>query len=267
MATQLGGQKLSQELSIEEVLTQTFELYSRKFPIFLIPVLIASLTIGILGIPIRNYVEGAIADLEPSAPPEVILEWFHTYFPTLLCMTAVVIIISLIVSAVAHGICIKIVSDMIEKGNASLEEAFHFTVYKLLSLMVVTIITGILIVLGFIALAVPGIILVMMFSLVVQVLIIEDVGALDSLSRSRRLVSNRWLKTFVLLLIVYAIILFVGFVGNLIGTPFGDVGSIVSSIIAAFVEPILPISLTVYYYSMLAKEEQLRVPPPPPPPF
>lgn len=265
MITQLDGQKPPQELSIEEVLTRTFELYSRKFAIFLIPVLIASLTTGIISIPLRNYVEGAMADLEPSAPPEVVLKWFHTYLPTLLCMTAVVTIISLIVNAIAHGICIKFVSNLIEKGNASLEEAFHFTVYKLFSLLVVTIITGILTALGFIALVVPGIILAIMFSLVVQVVIVEDVGALDSLSRSRRLVSNRWLKTFVLLLIVYAIILFVSFVGSLIGTPFGGASLIVSSIIAAFVQPILPISLTVYYYSMLAKEEQLRVPPPPPP--
>jgi len=37
-------------------------------------------------------------------------------------------------------------------------------------------------------------------------------------------------------------------------------------IITAFVQPIIPISLTAYYYSMLAKEQQ-RIPPPPPPPF
>lgn len=248
-------------------MTRVFDLYSRKFAIFLIPILIASLTTGIISIPLRNYVEEAMANLEPSASPEVVLEWFNTYLPTLLCMTAVVIIMSLIVNAIAHGICVKFVSDLIEKGDASLEEAFHFTGYKLFSLLVVAIITGILTAVGFVALVVPGIILVIMFSLVVQVIIIEDVGALDSLSRSRRLVSNRWSKTFVLLLIVYALILFVSFVGSLIGTPFGDAGLVVSSIIAALVQPILPISLTVYYYSMLAKEEQLRVPPPPSPPF
>jgi hypothetical protein len=266
MITESDSQKPPRELSIEEVLTRTFELYSRKFAMFLILGLIASLTTGILSIPLRNYVEAAMVDFEPSASPEVVLEWVNMYLPTLLCVTAVVIIISLIVNAIAHGICSRLVSDMIEKGDASLEEAFQFTVCKLFSLLVVVIITGILTALGFIAIVVPGIVLTLMFCLVVQVVIIEDV-ALDSLSRSRRLVSNRWLKTFVLLLIVCAIVLFVSFVGSLIGSPFGAAGSVVSSIIAAFVQPVLPISLTVYYYSMLAKEEQLRVPPPPPPPF
>jgi uncharacterized membrane protein len=138
-------------------------------------------------------------------------------------------------------------------------------VTKLLSLLVAALITGILIGLGFLALIVPGIILYIMFYLVVPTIIIEDIGAFDSLSRSRRLVSNRWLKTFVLFLIVGLITGLVAFIGNLIGTPLGIYRWFLSSIIAAFVQPILPISLTVYYYSMLAKGEQMVLPPPPPP--
>lgn len=133
--------------------------------------------------------------------------------------------------------------------------------------MVATLIKWMLIVLGFLALIVPGIILAMMFYLVVPVIIIENAGALESLSRSRRLVSNRWFKTFILSLIVIIIVFFVSFVGNLIGSPFGAFGWLVSSIIAAFVRPILPISTTVYYYSMAGREAQRRLPPPPPPPF
>jgi TRAP-type C4-dicarboxylate transport system permease large subunit len=262
---QSNSQKPSQELSIEEVLTRTFELYSHNFIQFLIPLLVATLVSGSLGTLTTRYIE-IMPPPEYGAPPEI-WNWIWSYVVTLLAITFIVGIISWMVSTIANGICVRFASDLMEKGNASLEDALNFTVFKLLSLLVAAIITGILIVLGLIALFVPGIILAIMFSLVVQVIIIEDVGALDSLSRSRRLVSSRWSKTFVLLLIVYIIILFVGFVGNLIGTPFGGAGSIVSSVIATFVARIIPISLTVYYYSMVAKEEQLRVPPPPPPPF
>jgi hypothetical protein len=265
MIIQSNSQKPPRELSIEEVLTRTFELYSHNFIRFFIPLLVATLISGSLGTLITSYIE-TMPTPEYGTPPET-WNWIWSYIGTLLAITFVVGIISWIVSTIANGICVKFASDLMEKGNASLEDALNFAFFKLLSLLVAAIITGILIVLGLIALFVPGIILAIMFSLVVQVIIIEDVGALDSLSRSRRLVRNRWSKTFVLLLIVYIIILFVGFVGNLIGTPFGGAGSIVSGVIAAFVAPIIPISLTVYYYSMLAKEEQLRVPPPPPPPF
>jgi len=114
---------------------------------------------------------------------------------------------------------------------------------------------------------VPGLIIYIMFFLVIPAIMIEDAGALDSLSRSRSLVSNQWLKTFVLALIVGLIIGIPVFILDLIMAPLGIYRSLVSSIIIAFVQPIIPISLIVYYYSMLAKEEQQRTPPPPPPPF
>lgn len=42
--------------------------------------------------------------------------------------------------------------------------------------------------------------------------------------------------------------------------------TLVGSVAAAFVQPIIPISITIYYYAMVAKEAK-RVPPPPSPPF
>ena len=186
---------------------------------------------------------------------------------TLLAIVFVLVIISWIIGNITSGLCVKCASDLIEKGKTSLGESFNFTVYKLPSLLIATLIVGILTVIGLLALIVPGIILHIMFYLVVPAIIIENIGVFDSLSRSRKLVSNRWLKTFVLALIVYLIIGIAAFVVSLITAPFGIYSSLVGSIITALIQPILPISLTVYYYSMSAKEEQRRILPPPPPPF
>jgi hypothetical protein len=65
---------------------------------------------------------------------------------------------------------------------------------------------------------------------------------------------------------VYLVVFFTSYVGRLIGQPLGLFSVMASNITAAFVQPIIPISITVYYYAMLAKEAQ-RIPPPPPPPF
>jgi uncharacterized membrane protein len=130
---------------------------------------------------------------------------------------------------------------------------FNFTISKLLSLLAVSIITGILIFVGIIALVIPGIILAIMFSLVVPTIMIEDTGSLESLSRSRRLVSHRWLKTFALLLILTLIMGVASYIAGLIGAPFGLAGTFVTNILTAFVQPILPIGSTLYYYSMIAR--------------
>lgn len=262
----MSVQKPSRELSIEEILTWTFELYSKNFVMFLIPILITALISGSLTAILTNYIE-RMPFPGSGASQEELLNWFWSYIATLLTMGFILGTVSWVIGTIMNGVCIKYASELIEKGMASLGEAFNFTVYKLLSLLAAALITGILIGLGFLALIVPGIIIVIMFYLVVPVIVIEDAEALESLSRSRRLVSSRWFKTFILALIVCITIFFVSFIGALIGGPFGDFSWLVSSVIAAFVEPIFPISMTVYYYSMVGREAQRRVPRPQPPPF
>lgn len=257
-------QKPSRELSIEQVLTLTFELYSKNFIRFFIPILIAALISGSLSGALSKYIE-SIPLLEYGASEEAILNWFSNYIGTLIIIGFTLGIVSWVIGTIVNGVCVKYASDSMEKDKASLGEAFGFAAYKLLSLLAVAFITVILIALGFVALIVPGIILTVMFYLVFPVIIIEDVGAFESLSRSRRLVSHRWFKTFILSLIVGIIILFATIIGSLIGGPFGEFRWLVSSIIAAFVEPVLPISTTIYYYSMVGREEQQRIQPPPPP--
>ena len=258
-------QKPSRELSIEETLTYTFDIYSRNFIIFFIPFLIAGLISGILSVPILSHVS-KISQIDFTGPPDVVWSQLWNFILTLLALVLLLGIISWIIGSVISGVCVKCASELIEKGKASLGESFNFTVYKLPSLLIATLIAGILTALGLLALIVPGIIIYIMFYLVIPAIMIENIGALDSLSRSRRLVSNRWLKTFVLALIVGLILGIAAFILNLIMAPLGIYSSLVGSVITAFVQPIIPISLTVYYYSMLAKEQQ-RILPPPPPPF
>jgi hypothetical protein len=261
----LNLQKPSRELSIEETLTYTFDIYSRNFIIFFIPFLIAGLISGILSVPILSHVS-KISQIDFTGPPDVVWSQLWNFILTLLALVLLLGIISWIIGSVISGVCVKCASELIEKGKASLGESFNFTVYKLPSLLIATLIAGILTALGLLALIVPGIIIYIMFYLVIPAIMIENIGALDSLSRSRRLVSNRWLKTFVLALIVGLILGIAAFILNLIMAPLGIYSSLVGSVITAFVQPIIPISLTVYYYSMLAKEQQ-RILPPPPPPF
>jgi hypothetical protein len=100
---------------------------------------------------------------------------------------------------------------------------------------------------------IPGIILAIMFSLVVPVIIIESIGVRKSLSRSRLLVNLRWLKTLGLLLLFQITIGMVGSIISVLTGSLGLVGPVASSILLAFIQPILPIGLTLYYYSMIAR--------------
>jgi hypothetical protein len=246
------NRKPTRELNIGEIITMTFGLYSEKFIQYLIPFLIAGAITGILTMVISAVII-IPATLSPTATPEEILAWLPGYFAAVLALAIVTGIIGWIISMITQGIGVKFTADTLEKGQATLLTSFNFTVSKLLSLLAVSIITGTLIVIGFIALVIPGIILAIIFSLVVPAIIIENTGALESLSRSRLLVSHRWLKTFGLLLLLYVIIGIVSVLLGIISAPFGIAATLVSSMLAAFIQPILPIALTLYYYSMIAR--------------
>ena len=69
----------------------------------------------------------------------------------------------------------------------------------------VAFITGLIVILSIICLVVPGVIFAIMFSITVPVIMIEYVGVMESLSRSRKLVSNRWKRVFAVLLLVLLI--------------------------------------------------------------
>jgi uncharacterized protein YybS (DUF2232 family) len=157
---------------------------------------------------------------------------------------------------------IKCTSDILEKGSSTIQEGFSFAVSKLVSLVGVSIISGILIIVGLFLFYVPGIIFMIMFSLAVPVVVIERKGVFESLGRSRKLVSHRWGKTFVLLLIIGMVLVAVSWISTVVTNPFGNARWIVGSVITAFVTPIFPIATTFLYYSMIAREA-LRLPPPP----
>jgi flagellar biosynthesis protein FlhB len=247
----MSRKRPSKELSIGEVISESFAIYSANFMQYLIPFLAAAVVTGFLTTLVSFAI--IVPAFSPPSVAEQLWSWLWAYLGLIIASALATAIISWIVGYIAQGIAVKFTSDTLDKGQANLQTSFNFTMSKLLSILAASIITGILIFVGLLALIIPGIILAIMFSLVVQTIIVEDTGALESLSRSRRLVSNRWLKTFVLLLVLYIILGIVSVIAGQIARPFGLVSSLVSNIITAFIQPILPIGLTLHYYSMMAR--------------
>jgi len=261
--TRMRIEKPSYELSVGEIISRSFYLYRARFLLFFLPSLVAGIITGILTSAIFWYLP-----LPPSpttgASPRTVTQWFWDVVTALIITAVLLGLVSAVISAIITGTVIKCASDIIEKGRGSLQEGFRFAMSKLVSLLGASVITGILIIVGLFLFVAPGIIFMVMFSLVVPTVIIEQKGVFESLARSRGLVSHRWGKTFVLFLILGLIILVVSWILTVITAPLGVVSSIVDSAIAAFVTPILPIATTFLYYSMVAREAS-QLPPPPPP--
>jgi hypothetical protein len=203
--------------------------------------------------------------LPPNATPQQVSSWFGSFFGAFFVYIGAIFIATIVFFPIAQGTAIKLASEQTEKGKADLRASIRFTTSRLLSIWALSIVVGIIVFLGFIALIIPGIILAIMFSLAFPVLIIENKGFSESMSRSRLLVGHRWLKTFVVYLILAIIVGISTAIVSAIAAPFGVASPVVSGILSALYEPLLPILLVVYYYSNHARISAGQMPPPPPP--
>jgi hypothetical protein len=259
--------KPNRELSLSESFNLIFSLYRRHFLIIYIPILISQLIV--LGT--SFYLFGMLAQklLPPPLPtetPSVLMSWLLSFMVPFIEMIAIVGIISWILGAIISGTCVRIASDSVETGTASLGRAFTFTLGRVLTLLAAMFIAGILAGIGLVLLIVPGIIITIIFYLIAPCILIEGSGVMQSFSRSIKLLSGRWLKTFAFIFIIGVITLIIAWIGGLISGYLGGAGWIAGSIIDSFAVMIYPIALAVYYYSMLARERGPAQPPPVPAP-
>lgn len=216
----------------------------RYFPIFLI----IETIIGVSTATLQSFfVPSLLLTNTPpgqTATPGVV-------FTTLIIILFVSALISVVLGSIATGIGILISSQIIENKSINLRGLVWIIVKRLLSIWALTIIVGIIVFLGLLALIVPGIILAIMFSLALPVLLIENIGVTESMGRSRQLVGGRWLKSFGIYLVMGLIIGVISLAvsGGTAVIPFPFLRTIVTSIISAFYAPLMPILLAVYYYS------------------
>lgn len=264
----MNVEKPSRELSIGEILSLTLNLYLSKFLQFFLPFLIAGIITGL-----STYAITSSFPLPTPPPPSMrpsyqeTFEWFSAFLSTVIIIGVLSALVTLIVTTPTTGIIIKYASDQIEKGTSNLGASLNFIISKLPSLLIAQFITGILTAIGMLLFFIPGIIISIMFLLIIPAIIVEQKGAFESFGRSRRLVSNRWLKTFALLLIVGTILGTVIGIVNLLTLPlnstYPNISFLIINIAFSFVAPISPIAITYLYYAMVARE----IPPPPQPPF
>ena len=248
-------QGIGRELGLGEVISKTFDVYRRDFSKYFVLFAIVGVIVQVVTTLAQQAFVLPTPPVNPT--PQQFSSWFSALFAALFLLIAVIFVVNIVFSTIAEGSAVKLASERITKGRVNLGASVRFAVSRLLSIWALSIIVGIIVVLGFIALIIPGIILAIMYSLALPVLLLENKGVFDSMGRSRQLVSHRWGKTFgtflVLLIIVIITSVIVSAITRLLG---GVIGPIANGILSAFYQPLFPILMVVYYYSNLARISQ-----------
>jgi len=242
-------ERIARELSLGEVISKSFGLYRRDFLKYFLLFLVID---TVAGVTVALAVSGFnFASLPSNPTPEQLSSWWSSVSGAL-ALFVLVTILAFVLSALAVAVTTKMASDVIEGRGASFGSALKFGASKLIFVFGLTLLVGIIVGLGSI-LIIPGIILAIMFSLAVPALVIENAGVVGSLGRSRELVGHRWLKTFATFLVLLVIVVAIEIVVSVVSLAFGGARLVVSGALGAVAVPLIPIALTVYFYSNRAR--------------
>ena len=185
-----------------------------------------------------------------------------------LYVTAIVAaaLLGVVANTVATGSCFKAVADAYLGEQPTWRSSLRFALARIHSILWITILGGIVTVIGFVFCIIPGLYLWIAFAVAVPVLLTEGVKGSKALGRSRQLVKGRWWGTFgvVLLGTILAGIVSAAIgglarlaggsadansvAGFLVNTVSGTLGSMISTpFTAAFV--------TVLYFDLRVRKE------------
>jgi hypothetical protein len=174
-------------------------------------------------------------------------------------------LLSWLATALATAACFAIVSAAYLGRETTWRDSLGFAASRFRPLLWLYTVYGVLLVLAFFALIVPGVYLFVAWAVAVPVLLFEDVRGRKALRRSRELLKGRWWPTAAVLLLATILAVIVQFAisgalggvftvggGEVVNVVAGGVADAVSSILTT---PFVAAATTVLYFDALVRKE------------
>jgi len=167
-------------------------------------------------------------------------------------LALVAVVTSLVATTLFTGMVVELVADIQDgRRDASVGQLLKAVVPVLGQLILVGIIAGVGIVIGFIMLIVPGLILITIWSLAAPVVVLEQPGALRALGRSRELVRGNGWQVFGVILLLDVLVVFIGSAIEIAAASAGSGAGIVARVIVGVLSaPLSALAAAVLYFEL-----------------
>jgi hypothetical protein len=151
-------------------------------------------------------------------------------------------ILTLLATVLYAGYTVKLVQDVRDgRLDASMGELLSAAMPYIGTLILNGIMFGIAVFFGFLALIVPGLILITIWSVVAPSIVVENRGAIEAFGRSRELVRGNGWPVFGAIVLAFLILIVVYIVAAAIGSAVaGDAGTVVMAIVANIIAAPVP---------------------------
>ncbi len=220
-------------IDIGAVLSQVVETYQKYLGVLVSAALIVFLPVAVLAAIFSNSGAGSL----------------------------LVSIVSIVASFWFTGVVVKLVQDVQDgRLDASLGELFNSVTPVLFPLILLGIVAGIGIGIGFVLLIVPGLILITIWSVAAPALVLERTGVFESLGRSRALVRGNGWQVFGVIVAIFAITIVLAIIIGAIGA-IGDsavLRFIVQLVLNVLIAPVSALAASIIYFALLASHGEGR---------
>ena len=150
------------------------------------------------------------------------------------------------------GMVVELVADVQDgRRDASPGQLLRAVTPVLGQLILVGIVAGIGIVVGFILIIVPGLFLITIWSVAAPVVVLEHPGAFAALRRSREMVSGNGWQVFGVILVLYIVVAVVSFILEAAAESAGSgAGIVVRVIVGVLTAPLAALAASVLYFEL-----------------
>ncbi|GMU21583.1 MAG: hypothetical protein AMXMBFR13_16750 [Phycisphaerae bacterium] len=252
-----------QPMSVGQILDQTFRLYREHFVRFFTIVAVVYVPVGLLSILLIALVFQETTQITVDQQTGAI---DASGVVASMITTGAIALLAMVGTQLCNGALIKNVSEAYLGRQSSVGEAYRFVLPKIGTLIWASFLVGVVVMIGFILLIVPGVIFALWFALTTPAIVAENLKASRGMSRSKVLASGNLGKIFGTLFIVAVIswivqVLFQWGGGLLTGgisdTPLAavvltQVFSIIGQIVAM---PIGATAMILLYYDLRIRKE------------
>jgi hypothetical protein len=166
---------------------------------------------------------------------------------TTLGLTAVLAFVTVVVSIIVMGAYPSLVQEAMDGKQLAVGEGLRKALGRFWSLLVAGILVGLIILLGTIALVVPGIIFLTWYAYTVPAIMLENKGALAGMSASKAFGRDKKWSTFSLLVVVLIVAFVIGIIEVAVSFASGLGGRVIASILEVPLEAWIAVIITYTY--------------------
>jgi hypothetical protein len=212
-------------LEVGAVIRRVFDIYVEEAPVLMPAAAVVFVFTGILS-----------AVLLAAAP----------------ALALVSLLISLVATTLFTGMIVELVADVRDgRRDASVGQLLRAVMPVLGQLLVVALVAGLGVVVGFILIVVPGLILLTVWSVAAPVVVLERPPGLQALARSRELVrGNGWQVFGVIFVLGILVTILAGAVELAAESAGTGVGIVVRVIVGVLTAPLAALASAVLYFEL-----------------